>query len=87
MTKYLLENSVQVLRGLHTELHGEVEDSVLRQLDEVIQALQALEGEELELSMLKWKILLLFGEAIVLIPSVAKALGGLVRIVENAASH
>jgi hypothetical protein len=87
MTKHLLKNSIDVLTGLRMELQGKVEDSAIQQLDEAISTLQALQGDEIELSLLKWKIRLLFAEVIILLPSVAESIDKLIRVVESAANH
>ena len=83
----LLKDSILALQELRKELQGSVEDSVIQQLDEVIAELQLLGGSELELQLNKWKILILFAEALLLIPSVAENVVSLIQMVENAASH
>ena len=87
MTRILWENSIMALEDLYLELQGKVEDGVLSQLDDVILALQALKAEEDELSLHKWEILRRIAEAIILIPSVAEALGKLIQMVESTAGH
>lgn len=83
----LLKDSILALQELRIELQGSVEDSVIQKLDEVIAKLQLLGENEPELQLNKWQLLILFAEALLLIPSVAENVVSLIRLMENAASH
>jgi hypothetical protein len=87
MTKNLLEDSIDNLLRLKVELQGKVEDSDIQYLDRAILDLRALQGSEVELSLMRWRTFFILAEVILLIPSVAEAIDSLVRVIEIAASH
>lgn len=87
MTKNLLEDSIDNLLRLKVELQGKVEDGDIQYLDRAILDLRAMQGSEVELSLIRWRTFLILADVLLLIPSVAEAIDSLVRVIEIAASH
>ena len=49
----VVEESVEVLKTLRTEMHGSVESSVVEQLDQVIRDLELLQGKDFDREVAK----------------------------------
>ncbi len=87
MDKELLRNSAAILIEIRAELHGNVEDSVVEQLDEVIHDLEAAQSGKTERVITALEILLLLGTLIEKVPEIAKTLEFLTLLIKNTPNY
>lgn len=79
MDKELLRDSVDVLKCIRAELQGNVESSVIAQLDKVIEDLETAQTSGIDATIKALEILLLLGQFIEKIPEIAKMIDHLMR--------
>lgn len=79
MSPELLRDSVEVLKGIRAELQGDVESSVIAQLDKVIQDLETAQESGVDTAIKALEILLLLGQFVEKIPEIAKAIDFLMK--------
>lgn len=87
MNKELLRNSVDVLKHIRAELPDTVEDSVISQLDNVIQELEAAQNSGTEIAVRALDVLLLLGKLIEKLPEIASAIEYLMLLINNTPSQ
>lgn len=75
----LLEDSVEALRSVRSELNGKVDDSVIERLDGIILELEILQAEDTRQND-PVRVLKLLGSAMELIPSIGKLIEYLIEI-------
>ena len=69
----LVRETLERLRDVRAEVHGDVESSVVKQLDEVIWMLEeAQQDQGVELSF--HEVLVLLGKAVEVLPAIARLL-------------
>ena len=84
----LLKDSTEMLKNIRVELHGSVDDSVLKQLDSVILDLEAAQkkqdmGQAIDVA----KLLVSFGMLLTKFPELAKAIEAIVELIKNTPNH
>jgi hypothetical protein len=83
MRKSLLRNSVDVLKHIRAELQGSVEDSVVRELDDVIHNLdKAAQTDSAEVAIKALDVLFLLGQLVEKLPEIAKAIEYLTLLIK-----
>ena len=75
----LLEDSVEALKSIRSELNGKVDDSVIKRLDGIILELEILQAEDTH-RYDPVQILNLLGLAMELVPSIGKLVGYLIEL-------
>lgn len=86
MDSELLKDSVEALECLRAELHGNVEDSVIQRLDEVIWELEIAQEAYPDRCTAEF-VLNLFGLVLEHLPEIVVSLDVLRRLVENTPNH
>ena len=86
MNDELLRSSVEVLKSLRAELHGNVEDSVIGQLDKVIRDLEAAQQESSG-RYSSMELLFLLGSILEKLPAIVGAIELLAHLVSNTPNH
>lgn len=84
----LLKNSVELLKSIRQELHGSVDDSVIEELDKVIQDLETAQkrrnmGQAIDIA----KLFVSFGTLLVKFPELAQAIEALIEIIKSTPNH
>ena len=87
MDKKLLGDSVSVLKQIRTELHGNVENNVLKQLDKVIQDLETAKQGKPERVITALELLVLLGTLVEKAPQFAQVLEHLIQLIKNIPNH
>ena len=87
MDKKLLKDSVSVLKQIRTELHGNVENNALLQLDKVIQDLETVRQGKSERAITALELLVLLGTLVEKAPQFAQVLEHLTRLIKNIPNH
>ena len=82
MNRELLEDSVDVLKHIRTELQGSVENSVIVELNKVIQDLEEAQRSGIDTAIKALEILLILGQLVERIPEIAKVIDSLVSMLK-----
>ncbi len=75
----LLKDSVEALQSIRSELHGKVDDGVIKRLDGIILELEIFQAEDTHQYDLV-RVLNLLGCAIELVPSIGKLVEYLIEL-------